>query len=91
MFTVRWLQDALDDLTTSWIQADSDTRREVTAATHSIDLALQSDPRQESESRDENEFVRFFFPLGVSFEIDTEKSTVYILHVWQFRHRRVQS
>lgn len=88
MFAVRWLQEALDELTTIWLQADAATRREITSAAHGIDLALQSDPIPNSESRSENEFVHFVYPLGISFEIDGEKSTVYILHVWQFRRRR---
>jgi hypothetical protein len=91
MFAVRRLQQALDDLATIWLRADSETRREITAATHAIDLALHSDPRQDSESRGENEFVQFVFPLGVNFEIDTDESTVLILHVWRFNRRRAES
>jgi hypothetical protein len=64
MYEVRWRQDALDDLTTIWLQADSATREEITAAAHAIDLALQSDPFQNSESRGENEYVHFVFPSG---------------------------
>ena len=88
MYEVRWRQDALDDLTTIWLQADSATRQEITSAAHAIDLTLQSDPFQDSESRGENEYVHFVYPLGLSFEIDVVRSTAYILHVWQFRRRR---
>jgi hypothetical protein len=88
MYRVRWRQEALDDLTTIWLQPDSPTREEITSAAHAIDLSLRSDPFQASESRGENEYVHFCYPLGISFEIDSAGSTACILHVWQLRRRR---
>jgi len=40
MFHVRWLQTALNELTTLWTQANSEVRKEITAAAHELDQAL---------------------------------------------------
>ena len=37
MFRVVWLQVALDELTTLWIQADAALRQAITAASHIVD------------------------------------------------------
>jgi hypothetical protein len=51
MFRVEWLQSALDELTTLWIQADPTLRQALTAASHTIDQRLSINPRGEGESR----------------------------------------
>jgi hypothetical protein len=81
MFTVRWIQTALDELTTIWMKADSASRRDITAAAHTIDEELQNDPEQKGESREENEHVFCAQPLGALYEVDTAASTVWVLHV----------
>jgi len=65
MFRVEWLQDALDELTRLWMQADSALRQAITAATHAIDQELQVDPYRQSESREDDERVLFVYPLAV--------------------------
>ena len=85
MFQVEWLQRAVDELATIWIQADSTQRRAIVEATNTIDRKLQTDPFLTSESREDNQRVLFADPLGVLFEVDIPMRTVWILHVWQFR------
>jgi hypothetical protein len=87
MFRVEWLQEALDELTRIWMQADSRLRQAITAAAHAIDQELQANPYRESESRNGEDRVLFVHPLGVQIEIDLSQRIVWILHVWQFRRR----
>jgi hypothetical protein len=87
MFRVEWLQEALDELTGLWMQADSTFRRAITAATHILDQELQADPYRQSESRDDEERVLFAYPLAVQIEVDPQRRMVWVLHVWRFRRR----
>jgi len=87
MFRVEWIQDALNELAAIWMLADSRLRQAITAATHALDQQLQSDPLQNSESRDEGERVAFSYPLGVQIEVDTEQRIVWVLNVWRYRRR----
>ncbi len=87
MFRVEWLQTALDQLSSIWIQADSGLRQAITAASHQIDEQLQTDPYASSESRSEGRRVSFSFPLGVLFRVESEERTVAVLRVWLFRQR----
>jgi hypothetical protein len=65
MFRVEWLQEALDELTNLWLQADSSLRQAITAATHALDQELCVDPYRGSESREDEERVLFAYPLAV--------------------------
>ncbi len=87
MFEVVWIQAALDDLAAIWTTGDSALRQRVTVATHQLDQALASNPNEEGESRDAGDRVCFIDPLGIEFEIDEERSRVFVLHVWQVRRR----
>jgi hypothetical protein len=87
MFRVEWLQEALDELTRIWLQADSPLRQAITLASHIIDQELQMDPYRHSESREGEERVLFAYPLAVEIEVDLEQRVVWVLHVWQFRRR----
>lgn len=44
MFRVEWLQVALDELTTQWMQADTALRQAITAASHAVEQRLANDP-----------------------------------------------
>jgi hypothetical protein len=70
MFRVEWLQRALEDLATIWMQADSALRQDITAATEALDQELQADPFRNSEAREEEERVLFAYPLAAQIEID---------------------
>ncbi len=87
MFRVEWLQSALDDLASVWVQADSALRQAITVATHLIDPQLRKNPNQQGESREEGKRVLFIPPLGISFEVDSQQRLVSIAHVWSFRPR----
>lgn len=69
MFQVEWLQEALDELTVLWLQADAALRQAITAATHAIDQELGQDPYRHSESREDDERVLFAFPLAVQWKL----------------------
>jgi hypothetical protein len=88
MFSVEWLQSAVDELTVIWTRADSVSRRTITSATHRIDEVLRSDPFGNSESRSEGWRIMFESNLGVTFRADTDHQQVRVLHVWTFRTRR---
>jgi len=55
MFRVEWIQAALDDLTTIWIDADSERRQLINRMSEAIDRELQVDPYRSSESRGDGE------------------------------------
>lgn len=87
MFRLEWLQTALNQLMTIWMQADSALRQAITAATHEIDRQLQTDPYAKSESRPEGRRILFVFPPGILFRIEADGQTVSVLRVWLFRKR----
>lgn len=85
MYRVEWLQSALDELATVWVQADSSQRQAITAANHWIDQQLKHDPLDQGESRPKGRRVFFAPPLGVTFRVEPSSSTVVVVHVWRFR------
>jgi hypothetical protein len=85
MFHVKWIQKALDELASIWVQAESSLRKSITASTNVLDAELRTDPFRQSESRDNEERVLFVYPLAVQFEVDRQKRAVFVLHVWRFR------
>jgi ParE toxin of type II toxin-antitoxin system, parDE len=87
MFQVEWDQDALDELATLWTKANPDERQALTAASHTIDQRLKTDPRSEGESRAEDRRVMFVPPLVVIFQIEDDSQTALVLHVRMFRRR----
>jgi len=64
MFRVEWIQSALDELTTIWLQAPAAQRAAITSASHSIDRLLETDPHNAGESRPGGNRVLFVAPLG---------------------------
>ena len=89
MFRVRWEETALNELTSLWLGADSMMRQAITAATHRIDQQLRDDPLGKSESRPGGRRILFAAPLGLTFRLEGDGSTVSVLRVWLFRkHKR---
>ena len=88
MFQVVWLQVALDELMTLWMQADATLRQAITAASHAVDQRLASDPLNEGESRPGGSRITFVPPLAVRFQIEADGQTVTVLHVRVFRRRQ---
>jgi hypothetical protein len=89
MFQVEWIQEALDDLARLWMQADSDLRQAITAATQALDQELRTDPFRQGESRGDDERVLFAYPLAIQVEVDLRRRRIWVLHVWRFRRRGV--
>jgi hypothetical protein len=73
MFEVVWNQTALNKLAEAWTNADSLMRQDITRAAQEIDLRLQSDPRNQGESRASGQRILFRAPLGVAFEVDSTR------------------
>ncbi len=88
MLRVVWLQSALDELATLWLQADSALRQAITATTQTVDQELRANPARLGESREQGERVFFVYPLGIQFEIDLQRSIVRVLHVWDIRRKK---
>ncbi len=87
MFRVAWLQSALDELTATWLEADSALRQAITAASHWIDAQLSKAPSQEGESREGGTRIAFIPPLSITFEVDEDAQVVMVAHVRRFRPR----
>jgi hypothetical protein len=87
MFRVEWLQSALNELATIWMQAPSARRQAITAASHAIDQQLANNPQEQGESRPKGRRVQFFPPLGVTYRVDVNNAVVVVIHVWLFRQR----
>jgi hypothetical protein len=88
MYFVQWLQTALDELSSMWVQADADARKAITEASHRIDLILRNDPLNEGESRYGLSRITFVPPLAVTFQIESDDTMVTILHVRLLRKRK---
>jgi plasmid stabilization system protein ParE len=84
MFRVRWKQSARNELASLWTNADSAQRRAITAAAHSIDQQLQTNPNNQGESRPNGRRVFFASPPGVLFRVDSQQSAVRVERVWLF-------
>lgn len=88
MFRVRWLQSALDELTTLWSGADSSLRAAITAATYAIEQRLKANAPNEGESRPSGRRITMAAPLAVTFQIDPDGVIVTVLHVRLYRRRK---
>lgn len=88
MFQVEWIQEALDDLVTFWMDADSTGRQQITSATDEIDARLSANPEAEGESRDENKRITFASPLAVVFRVEEDGKTVSVLQVRLIRGKK---
>jgi len=88
MFRVRWEETALNELAAHLTDAPSPLRQRITAATNHLDALLRDDPFRESESRPEGRHVLFVSPLGVTFRVEADGTTVSVLRIWLFRQRR---
>jgi len=86
-YRVEWLQVAQDELATLWLQADAAQRQAITAACHTLDQRLGSDPLNEGESRAGGSRITFVSPLAVRFRIEADGRTVTVLHVRVFGRR----
>ena len=84
-FHIEWLQSALDELNVIWLEATSQQRKAITAASHAVDKRLPINPDEQGESRPKGRRIAFFPPLGVTFRVDAQNAVVVVIHVWCFR------
>ena len=79
-YRVVWMPIALQQLAALWMAASD--RNAVTAAGHEIDLVLAAAPNSVGVILFDT--VREFLhqSLGVEFEVDVAKGTVYVVSVW---------
>ena len=84
MWTVDWLQSALDELADLWNQADAASRQHITSACNEIDQRLKRNPNSEGESRADDRRILFVYPLAVLYRVINDNSKVEILHVWRY-------
>lgn len=82
-YTVEWLREAEDELTTIWLNTKD--RAAVTAAANVIDARLRTDPDDLGESRPEGRRILFCKPLGVLFRVRKDQRLVLVGHVWEYR------
>lgn len=87
MFRVRWKRSARNELADLWMRANSMERQAITAASHTIDQQLRTDPLGQSESRPLGRRILFVPPLGLIFRIENDGQTVSVLRLWIFRKR----
>jgi hypothetical protein len=86
MFTVQWVQGALDELTEVWLRAGD--RGAISEAVDRIDRQLARSPDVAGESRDHGRRIILEPPLGVIVEVRTDDRTVLVLTVWYYEKRR---
>ena len=83
---VLWLESAEQQLAKLW---ESDPNRNaITQAADFLDAALARDPIGAGESRADEKFVAFALPLGVSYEVDSQRHRVRVLSVWTITKKR---
>lgn len=85
-YTVIWLNAALAELATAWMNATD--RSAVTAASHRIDTRLADDPVNEGESRTGNRRITFEAPLRVLFRVFEADRKVEVISAAAFGKRR---
>lgn len=61
-YSIRWREEASDELATIWLKAESGGRRQVTEAADAIDKALANHPTECGESRGEKRRILYVEP-----------------------------
>jgi hypothetical protein len=82
-YSVRWREEASDELASIWLQSESAERREITAAADAIDIALANRATECGESRDEQRRIFYVEPLAVIFQVFEPDRAVNVLQVWK--------
>jgi hypothetical protein len=93
MYRVYWMRSARTRLADAWVDADSRTRAEITAAAAKLDRVLKSHPLDCGESRGPDELNERIFVVDLlvaRFRVDTEKNEVTVMTVHVYRKRSSQ-
>ena len=85
MYTVTWTQEALDDLGSCWLRANSKTRQQITDAMALLDRHLRANAPRLGESREADHRVMFVEPIGVEFHVSELDRLATVIHAWTFR------
>ncbi len=89
MFEVDWRDEALNDLTEAWLAAVGPGREAVTAAVGRIDDALEQNPLDTGEGREEENYrIHFEAPLVVIFRVFPTERRVLVVMTWPIIRRR---
>ena len=84
VYTVLYREQARDELALLWLNADSQLRAAITAASAVLETALRKNPHTIGESRTATQRIAFEPPLAVLFDIREEDRQVVVLHIWQY-------
>ena len=87
MYQVEWSRDALDRMTSAWLDGDAALPEAITTAVSRIDERLARDPTNTGESRSAGRRVLFLSPLGIRFRVYTNQETVVVLRAWAIPQR----
>lgn len=83
MHVVRWKREARDELTSIWLEANSEDRKRITQSCHFIESNLAYAPNDFGESRDGDRRVGFDPPLGVLYQVVESGQRVRVVSVWR--------
>jgi plasmid stabilization system protein ParE len=83
-YRVRWKRSALEELADVWAKANSQDRRAITAAVHSIESELAAAAGDAGESRSGEERIIFEAPAAVLFEVRHDQNEVLVLQIWRY-------
>ena len=87
MYRVFWLYSAQMELAEFWVDADSSTRAELTAAAAQLDRELERNPHLCGESRELNERILIIDSLVAQYSVDDEHHEVTVLSVNVYKYR----
>lgn len=88
-YTVLWTPEAEHELAALWL--NTRYRDAVTRAANAVDSALSRNPLAEGESRAGDMRIMFEPPLALEFEVSESDRTVYVLAVWLYGKRSLDS
>lgn len=84
MFTLIWLDRALDQLADIYVAADPAERSRMAAAVDALNARLRADPLSEGESRVGNGRITFIPLLSVAFRVSRSDQTVRVGRVQRY-------
>jgi hypothetical protein len=87
MYSIYRSQSAVSQLKAAWNEADDALQQTLLAAMYDLDRRLQTNPREQGESRQGTTRILFLAPLAVVFEVDEEKKMVRMVRAWAYVSR----
>jgi hypothetical protein len=87
MYTLHWVESAIEKLWKMMIRASLSTGPRISAAVDEIDRVLRIDPESAGESREPRRRIFFIPPLAVKFQVEPRLRIVTVLDIWQYGKR----